>query len=107
MRGVSANCTVVWFVLGIGVDDTSSVFDKAVRCDGTVRRRRTLAFTAGSSQHGIARRASVASNCVTAAYRVSPSTTYAERYTPHSVGEIGPVYLMTILAKHGPRVSPS
>ncbi len=51
----------------------------AVMCFGMVSANWNVAFSAGSSQHGSARRASVASNCVVPRYLVSPSWVHLER----------------------------
>ena len=54
----------------------------ATRSAGTVRVIPNVALSAGSSQHGKHRRASVGSNCVTARCLVSPDPSgagYAER----------------------------
>ena len=42
------------------------MFESATRSSGTVIVMPNVAFSAGSSQHGKHRRASVGSNCVTA-----------------------------------------
>mmetsp|Transcript_21651 Transcript_21651/g.56511 ORF Transcript_21651/g.56511 Transcript_21651/m.56511 type:complete len:291 (-) Transcript_21651:554-1426(-) len=52
---------------------TTGMFPRATKLSGTVSVTLNRALTAGSSQHGNARRASVASNCVTAPYFSSPA----------------------------------
>ena len=49
-------------------------FDTAVWPSATTRLTRNTALRSGSSQHGKARRASVASNCVVAIVRVAPAS---------------------------------
>lgn len=55
-----------------GCELFTGIFDKATKSLGTVRLMSKVAFSAGSSQQGKHRRASVDSNCVTAAYVSSP-----------------------------------
>uniref|UniRef100_A0A182QAY0 Uncharacterized protein n=1 Tax=Anopheles farauti TaxID=69004 RepID=A0A182QAY0_9DIPT len=55
----------------------TGMFERATRSFGTTSVMSKVALMAGSSQHGKQRRASVASNCVTPAYRSSP---VAEKY---------------------------
>ena len=50
------------------------VFETACKSSGTTSVTSNVAFIDGSSQHGKARRASVASNCVVARCRSSPFT---------------------------------
>jgi hypothetical protein len=49
-----------------------AVLETAVRAGSMTRVVEKTALKAGSSQHGKARRASVASNCVAARVRVAP-----------------------------------
>ena len=73
MSGVLAKATLT--TPGRTVDwQMTSVLEMATRSMGTVSVHWKVALAAGSSQHGKHRRASVASNCVTAMYRSSPST---------------------------------
>ena len=51
---------------------TTEVFDTAVSFGSITSVTANTALNAGSSQHGNARRASVASNCVAAMSRTSP-----------------------------------
>ena len=56
------------------------MFDSVVSSFGAVSVTSNVAFNDGSSQHGKARRASVASNCVVAMKRFSPcSSAYSLR----------------------------
>jgi hypothetical protein len=64
--GVVANATVCLPATGPGVSDTIFVFEIAVSPASTTSETSNVAFSAGSSKLGNARRASVASNCVTA-----------------------------------------
>ena len=52
--------------------DATAVFDTAVSVESITSVTANTALNAGSSQHGNARRASVASNCVAAMSRVTP-----------------------------------
>ena len=73
MSGVLAKATLT--TPGRTVDwQMTSVLEMATRSMGTVSVHWKVALAAGSSQHGKHRRASVASNCVTAMYRSSPLT---------------------------------
>ena len=49
-----------------------TIFDNAIKSFDTVKEMSNVDFRAGSSQQGKHRRASVASNCVTAAYFTIP-----------------------------------
>ena len=51
--------------MGPGASDTIFVFEIAVSPASTIKETSKVAFSAGSSKQGNARRASVASNCVT------------------------------------------
>jgi len=65
---------------GIGAVSTTGLFEKAARPGGTSRVTPKTAFRSGSSKHGKARLASVASNCVVAIVRMTPSrSTKVER----------------------------
>jgi hypothetical protein len=52
--------------------EAMAVLETAVRAGSMTRVVEKTALKAGSSQHGKARRASVASNCVAARVRVAP-----------------------------------
>ena len=58
---------------GSSSSDLTGMLESAMRSLGTTRVTSKVAFSAGSSQHGKARRASVASNWVQAKTRSSPS----------------------------------
>ena len=72
MTGVSANRTD-FFPAAPTLTETGSVLEIASNSAGTMSVTSNDALTAGSSQHGNARRASVDSNCVVANHRRSPS----------------------------------
>src|SRR5690242_19203568 len=62
------------------VSDTTAVFETAVRAGSIASVTANTALNDGSSQHGNARRASVASNCVAAIMRDTPlGSLYTER----------------------------
>ena len=73
ITGVSANRTVLKPPSPVSTA-LGGMFETATRSNGTTSVTANTAFCAGSSQHGNARRASVASNWVTAMIRSSPST---------------------------------
>ena len=58
--------TTVFFPVPVGVSLTTRVFEIAASRSGTTRVAPNTALSAGSSQHGNPRRASVASNWVAA-----------------------------------------
>ena len=64
--GLSANLSVCRPAPGPGVSDSSRPFEIAESFASIVSASENVAFSAGSSKHGNARRASVASNCVMA-----------------------------------------
>uniref|UniRef100_A0A182TJD9 Uncharacterized protein n=1 Tax=Anopheles melas TaxID=34690 RepID=A0A182TJD9_9DIPT len=72
MTGVRSNLKCTVLSDASGRSSTTGMFDRATRLVGTIREISNVALMAGSSQQGKQRRASVASNCVTPAYRSSP-----------------------------------
>ena len=78
MTGVSANRTVLRPSSPVSVR-LGGMFEMTVRSCGADSVTSNTALAAGSSQHGNARRASVASNWVTAMCRLRPSTRYSLR----------------------------
>mmetsp|Transcript_7850 Transcript_7850/g.12366 ORF Transcript_7850/g.12366 Transcript_7850/m.12366 type:complete len:289 (-) Transcript_7850:637-1503(-) len=82
ITGVVSNVTVFLPSAASFTTAFSGMLLSATRSSGTVSVIPNVALSAGSSQHGKHRRASVGSNCVTARYRVSPLPSgagYAER----------------------------
>ena len=73
MMGESANRTID-LPSDRTVRPTSDMFEMATRSLGTIRVTENVALNSGSSQHGKARRASAASNCVVAMVCSSPSS---------------------------------
>uniref|UniRef100_A0A182JBR1 Uncharacterized protein n=1 Tax=Anopheles atroparvus TaxID=41427 RepID=A0A182JBR1_ANOAO len=72
MMGVRSKCSTRSPSLP-SVSSRTGMFESATRSFGTFSVMSKVAFRAGSSQQGKQRRASVASNCVTPAYRSSPA----------------------------------